>query len=350
MKDKGEKIENQSESQNEGKTYMERESSIVTKLKEKLWERFDDLELIIAYSKNDTALRVNPLFIEEKHGIANVIFNKLCINNLATYAYFKSQEYKGKIGIVLKPCDARSISQLISEELISKSKILSIVMGCSGIIDYKKIYKFIGGLRVIKASFDDKKINIATIDDNFDLNLSDFYADKCYTCKIYDSPVYFDEFIENDEKLNIEQAKEYADIEEFEKKSLHEIASFWDLEFSRCIRCYACRNICPLEVCRDKCIAQLDSPHWQSQKINASEGKFFQLIRVFHLAGRCTECGECERACPVNIPVVKLMKKVNKDILKLFGFRPGYSKDAKPPLMTFKNVEENIKEENLVNE
>jgi Na+-translocating ferredoxin:NAD+ oxidoreductase RnfC subunit len=103
-------------------------------------------------------------------------------------------------------------------------------------------------------------------------------------------------------------------------------------------------------VCRDKCIAQLDNPHWQSQKIDSSEGKFFQLIRVLHLAGRCTECGECERICPVNIPMVKLMKKVNKDILKLFGYRPGYSIDAKPPLLTFKNVEENIKEENLVNE
>jgi ferredoxin len=326
------------------------ENSIEIKLKEKLMDIIDGLELVIGYTRSNVPLRVNPLFIEKRQDIDNVIFNNLCINNLATYSYFKSQELKGKIGIVLKPCDVRSIVQLVSEELINKDKILTIVTGCSGVIDYKKIYKIIGGARIITADIDDNNIKISTIDENFNLNSGDFYADKCYSCKIYDNPFYYDEFIENYKKLSIEPAKEYEDVAEFEKKNLKEIFSFWESEFSRCIRCYACRNICPLEVCRDKCIAQLDNPHWQSQKIDSSEGKFFQLIRVLHLAGRCTECGECERICPVNIPMVKLMKKVNKDILKLFGYRPGYSIDAKPPLLTFKNVEENIKEENLVNE
>jgi len=329
---------------------IKQKSMIESKLKEKIKEKFDTLELVIAYSGSSKALRVNPLFIEKESDIDKIVFNNLCVNNLAAYAYFKSREIKGKIGIVLKPCDAKSIVQLISEQLIRRDKIFSIVAGCSGVIDYKKIYKFTGGLKVISADIDDTGIRLKTIDKDYKLNLNNFYADKCYICRIYDKPVYSDEFIENDKKPAIEPVEEYADIEEFERLGLKEIESFWKSEFSRCIRCYACRNICPMEVCRDRCIAQLESPHWQSQKINTDEGKFFQMIRVFHLAGRCTECGECERVCPANIPLVKLMKKVNRDIIKLFGYRPGYSIDEKPPLLTFKNIEENIKEENLVNE
>ncbi|MCL4415457.1 MAG: 4Fe-4S dicluster domain-containing protein, partial [Actinobacteria bacterium] len=179
-------------------------------------------------------------------------------------------------------------------------------------------------------------------------NIEDVYADKCYGCNIYNKPPIYDEYIENDIKFNIKPKEEFDDLLEFEKLSLEEIYSFWEGQFSRCIRCYACRNICPLEVCRDRCIAQLDQPHWQSQKITSNEGKFFQLIRVMHLAGRCVECGECERACPSNIPILKLMKKMNKEINRLFGFVPGLSLDSKPPLLTFKNIEKNIKEEELI--
>ncbi|MCX6347496.1 MAG: 4Fe-4S dicluster domain-containing protein [Actinobacteria bacterium] len=327
---------------------MQQENSVEKKLKEKIREVFDGFELVIGYSQSKIPLKVNPLFIKGKEEIDGLIFNKLCINNLATYSYALSNELKGKIGIVLKPCDARSVSQLISEELLNKDRVKSIVVGCAGILDYKKIYKEIGGLKIISADIKDEQIIIDTIDESFTLEAKNFYAGKCYSCKIYDNPPYYDEFIENESKLNIEQENEYEDVEKFEKLNLEEINAFWDLQFGKCIRCYACRNICPLEICRDKCIAQLDVPHWQSQKINSAEGKFFQLIRVFHLAGRCTECGECERVCPANIQIMKLMKKVNKDVLKLFNYRPGYNLDEKPPLLTFKNVEKNIKEEELI--
>ncbi|MHB1376710.1 MAG: 4Fe-4S dicluster domain-containing protein [Candidatus Humimicrobiaceae bacterium] len=327
---------------------MQQENSVEKKLKEKIREVFDDFELVIGYSQSKIPLKVNPLFIKGKEQIDDLIFNKFCINNLATYSYALSNELKGKIGIVLKPCDARSVSQLISEELLNKDRVKSIVVGCAGILDYKKIFKEIGGLKIISADIKDEQLRINTIDESFTLEAKNFYAGKCYSCKIYDNPPYYDEFIENDSKLNIEPEKEYEDLEKFEKLNLEEINAFWDSQFDNCIRCYACRNICPLEICRDKCIAQLDAPHWQSQKINSAEGKFFQLIRVFHLAGRCTECGECERVCPANIQIMKLMKKVNKDVLKLFNYRPGFNLDEKPPLLTFKNVEKNIKEEELI--
>ncbi|MCL4376761.1 MAG: 4Fe-4S dicluster domain-containing protein [Actinobacteria bacterium] len=321
---------------------------IENKLREKAKKLLSELDLIIGYAPGSDQLKVSPVFIEAADDTEKMIFNKFCINNLATYSYFLSNQIKGKFGIILKPCDIKSIIQLISEGLLVRDRINIIAVGCSGIIDYKKIAKEIPGAKITYAGIENGNLIINTSDKTFELKPENFYADKCYTCKIYDKPIIYDEFIENDKKPDILLREEYEDIDNFEKLNSNEINNYWDIQFSRCIRCYACRNICPLEICKDKCISQLDEPHWQSQKINSTEGKFFQLIRVMHLAGRCTECGECERVCPMNIPVLKLMKKVNKEINRLFNFKPGISIDDKPPLLTFKNIEKNIDEEKLI--
>lgn len=321
--------------------------TIENKLKEKIDEMMGDLELLVGYSPSALPLKVNPAFIEKKEETGSLIFNKLCINNLASYIYDLSKSVKGTIGIVLKPCDTRSIIQLASEELIDLKKIKMIVPGCSGVLDYKKIQKHIGGEKIISYKLEGENLTVETISQKHELKAGDFYADKCYWCQVHDNPPHFDEFIENDQKLDIEPREKYADIDAIESKSIDEIMQYWDEQFSNCIRCYACRNICPLEICRDRCITNLDEPYWQSQRINKEEGKFFQLIRVLHLAGRCTECGECERACPSDIPLSKLMKKSAQITERLFEYKTGEEPDKKPPFLTFKDVEKNIKEENL---
>ena len=318
------------------------------KLREESKKLLSGLDLIIGYEQNSDMVKVSPVFIKTPEDTEKMIFNRFCINNLATYSYFLSRQNNGKFGIVLKPCDIKSIVQLISEGLLTRDRVNIIAVGCSGILDYKKISRKVSGAKINYAGIENGNLVLNTSEGIFELKTENFFADKCYTCKIYDKPPIYDEFIENDRKPDITFIEEYKDIADFENLELNEIYKYWDSQFSRCIRCYACRNICPLEICRDKCISQLDEPHWQSQKINSAEGKFFQLIRVMHLAGRCTECGECERACPMNIPVMKLMKKVNKEIARLFNFKPGVSIDKKPPLLTFTNIEENIKEEKLI--
>ncbi|MBM3704940.1 MAG: 4Fe-4S ferredoxin [Actinobacteria bacterium] len=328
---------------------MHKETAVEKKLRETASGLFpDEVECLVGYTQSDIAGRTNPVFIKEKAEAGKLIFDRFCINNLSVYPYYMKDEFMGSIGVVLKPCDVKSIAQLISEELLDKKKIKSVVVGCGGVIDIKRIQRNIGGGRIISAAQSGDSIEINTADKSYTLKMADFYAEKCYGCRIYDSPPYSDIFIENDEKLPVVPQNSNPDLLDIlEKSELEEILAFWEKEFSRCIRCYACRNICPMEVCRDRCIAQLDLPRWQSGKINSDEGKFFQLIRVMHLAGRCTECGECQRVCPANIPLVTFMKKVNKEILRLFDYVPGMDSQARPPLLTFKNVEKNIKEEEL---
>ena len=363
---------------------MLQNSEVEIKIKNRARELLKDIDVLIGYTHGNVPARVKPLFIAgatgrdgtshetafaeqetaktaEVSAADRLVFNKLCINNLSSYAYTQSSLTDGKTGIILKPCDVRSIVQLISEELIPENKIYAIVAGCSGVFDYRKISKLAGSARIVSLKEQENDLIIDTVNKSVTAKKTVLYAEKCHGCTIYDNPPYSSEFIENPLKPEIlnpdllpsdaagsNKEEDVSLLEKLENSSLAEVASFWDTEFERCMRCYACRNICPLEVCRDRCITHIDSPKWQTQRINSKEGKFFQLIRVMHLAGRCTECGECERACPQNIPVLTLMKKMNRVVSKLFNYTAGMDIEQKPPLLTYKNVEKNITEEELV--
>ena len=126
-----------------------------------------------------------------------------------------------------------------------------------------------------------------------------------------------------------------------EAESLEERRSFWMSQFVRCIRCYACRQACPGCYCFAQCFVEQLDPQWVGIRISPGENEVWHTIRAFHLAGRCISCNECERVCPVDIPLSLLNRKLEKEVLQLFGFRTGMSADAVPPFATF-NKEEKL--------
>ena len=62
----------------------------------------------------------------------------------------------------------------------------------------------------------------------------------------------------------------------------------------------------------------------------------FHILRAFHCAGRCTDCGACERVCPMDIPMRQFTKKLNKDALELFSWEAGLSLDKRPALDVYR--------------
>ena len=130
--------------------------------------------------------------------------------------------------------------------------------------------------------------------------------------------------------------------------TLEQRFAFWKGEMERCIRCYACRNACPMCVCKDYCIADSREPHFITQENTTREKLYFQCIHTMHLAGRCTLCGECQRACPMGIPILALRQQIARVIAGLFdGYQSGMDAEAEPPLLTYQKEDAHIKQREL---
>ena len=161
----------------------------------------------------------------------------------------------------------------------------------------------------------------------------DALLDRCTVCKSH-KLVEFDELI--GEQGEETPSDRFAGVERLEAMSPEERYAFWRGELSRCIRCNACRNVCPACSC-EKCV--FDNPKSGVQNKAAAdsfEENLFHIIRAFHVAGRCTDCGECSRVCPQHIPLHLLNRKFIKDINELYGeYQAGADMETRPPLVNY---------------
>ncbi|MGA1874900.1 MAG: 4Fe-4S binding protein [bacterium] len=233
---------------------------------------------------------ITPLIISREEEVSSLVWNEHCHFNLSAYLIKKEMKKeirdRHKIGIIAKGCDAKAISVLIQENQIQRKNLYIIGLTCKGVLAEEK---------------------------------DQLKAEKCSSCELRIPPL-FDLFIafsdgpcktgEEDfwRKIDFDR-KSQGIIEQLDTMSGLERWKYWQDQFQKCVRCYACRNVCPLCYC-DTCVADQSDPPWIEKSPLWPGNLFFHIMRVFHLAGRCTHCGACERACPAGIPLTVLNQKM----------------------------------------
>lgn len=286
------------------------------------------VDLVVGFGEGSLPLRGTPLFARTLEEADKLTWNRGCENNLANYL----RKREGKVAVVAKGCDVRSIIALVKENQINRDNLYIIGVPCSGMIDRKKIHQLVGGKDILEIEENGDTMVIKGKDFSETARVADLLHNSCRDCR-YGNPVVYDELV--GELLPDKAEDDFAEIKEFEAKSPAERRAYLAEEFSKCIRCYACRNACPMCYC-EECFVDCSTPQWIGKSAaDVQDNILFQAVRVFHSAGRCADCGACERACPMGINLRLLTRKLVKDVKELFNAEAGVNTEDKAALATF---------------
>ena len=253
--------------------------------------------LVLAYTRGYDDRHPLPYTAKCASDADNIIFNEYCNANLARYLV---RHPRGtKIAIAVKPADSRAVVVLIQEEKVHRDDLIILGIPVLGMKNHKT----------------DEIIDSRTTGGLYNPVLCDIMLGEEITGEPIMSP--------------------YDVLAPYEAMDKEERWAFWKKELERCIRCYACRKACPMCYC-DPCFIDLDKPRWGEKAPGSGGNLMYHLTRFHHLAGRCIDCGECYRACPVDIPLHLFHKKVAKECEEMFGLAAGMSIDEKPALVDFR--------------
>ena len=290
---------------------------------------------VLGWGAGEFGYDVTPtLFKNAEELNAGFVYNDFCGANFAKYLVTKTQNTEGTILVFLKPCDTYSFNQLLTEHRFDREKVYAVGIPCEGMADISKV-KAIVGDGISSVAFDGESILASTIyaDEPVRVNANDVLLERCINCKSR-KHVAYDELL-GDEGEVIESAR-FDEVARIEAMTPDQRFEFWQNELSKCIRCNACRDACPACTC-EKCV--FDNPNSgveNKSPANSFEEKMFHIIRAFHVAGRCTDCGECSRVCPQNIPLHLLNRKFIKDINEFYGeYQAGAEIGSRAPLVNY---------------
>jgi len=251
----------------------------------------EQVDVVIGYQQGWDEDVATPCFVTDKSQVGRLMFNERCFHNLAKYlvgregyltSRFRAADEKPRVALVARPATLRSVVGLIQEHQFERDELLIL-----GIVDGTPV-----GLE------------------------PDTVVGQ----------------IEDDQE---ERARILAEVEALENMPASDRLAWWEEQFSKCIRCYACRQVCPFCYC-EECITDENLPQWIGKSPSSQNNWTWNVIRALHLVGRCTECGECDRVCPVDIPLSVLAAKMANEVKEAFDYAAGSDAQAESAFTTFR--------------
>jgi ferredoxin len=257
-------------------------------LKQKAKELLEhgDVKAVLGYTVGTAGAR-RPYFAKKPEQVDRLVLDGKCTQNLATYLAKHEVKHLGKVAVVALPATQRALLQLVAERQLRDDAICLLAVDE---VDQAAVEVLSSG---------------AAVEEHLSL------------------------------KTDGMTAADKAQIEKLSAMSREQRWAFWQQELSRCTKCYACRNSCPMCYC-EHCAMDCNRPQWVPVASHARGNLEYHMVRAMHLAGRCVECGECGRACPVGIPVHLLTIFAQESTATQFGQRAGHSTKLDYALSTFK--------------
>ncbi len=305
-----------------------------------------EVRAVIGWRAGSRGMAAEPCVVTKPEEADSLVWDPTCYHNLALQLVNDRKDLvhskktaTAPIGIVAKGCDARAIVVLLQEHYFKREDVYIIGVSCenSGVLDERKVKAQVGGFAPSAAAFDGDNFSVKTAKGDKKLAGREVMADRCLECRTPFPKENNTAF--GDDKTGREFDAQFAALARFEANDEAARWEFWQRQFDRCIRCFACRSVCPMCFC-DECVVdsiemkiapettaeeKANRIRWIERSAVRSENATYHMTRALHLAGRCVDCGECERVCPVNIPLRLLNTKMEREAREAFGFDPGAS-------------------------
>ena len=291
------------------------------------------VDRVLGWKEGEFAYDVTPAVFKSVESLDGFVYNDFCGANFSKYLVRETKKGDGRVLVFLKPCDTYSFNQLLTEHRFDREKVYVVGIPCDGMLSVNNIKAIAGdGILAIAACADSVEVD-TLYNGKVTIAYLDALSERCAVCKSK-KHVAYDELIGDDGEV-VESAR-FDEVARLEAMTPDERYAFWQGELSRCIRCNACRDVCPACTCEQCVFGNPKSGVENKVAANSFEEKMFHIIRAFHVAGRCTDCGECSRVCPQRIPLHLLNRKFIKDIDNFYGeYQAGAEVGSRAPLVNY---------------
>jgi ferredoxin len=270
--------------------------------------REGEARVVLGFTEGSLPDQMVPTFVTDPDATDALVWNERCANNLSVYLpEAVKQAGEGKIALVVKSCDVKGIIGLQRENQLSRDDLTLIGISGTGI-------------------WNDGKL-----------------SPKCFSCAdevssavdltITASGVQEGGISSDADRPTAADPRD-AEIAALEAAPPATRWDFWQNQFERCLRCYACRAVCTLCYC-ETCIADKHRPQWIPKSFGGRGNTAWNITRAMHLAGRCTGCDECTRVCPAEIRLDLLNRRISGEIETRFDFFEMDDLNSQPPLTVF---------------